>query len=103
MLNLDKFIELKKQREHNKKKCYKTILKQINTNIDLTMSQSINFIIFEIPPFIIGEADYNTLECIDYIINKIKNDKEFKKILEEIKFYEPNVIYIKWNLNIILG
>ena len=32
-----------------------------------------------------------------------KSENVFKKILEEIKFYEPNVIYIKWNLNIILG
>jgi hypothetical protein len=47
----------------------------------------------------IGEVDYEMLESINYIIEKLKKDKTFIKIMEEIKFYEPNIIYIKWNLN----
>jgi hypothetical protein len=102
MLNLNKYIELKKQREINKKKCFKTIVKSITSNIDSCISQNINFYVYQAPPFIFGEVEYDLLESIDYIIKKIKHDKNFKQILEEIKFYEPNLIYIKWNINKIL-
>ena len=98
MLNLDKFAELKKKTLENKKKCYKKIYKNVIKLIELNISQNNNFLIYESSPFIIGEVDYEMLECIDYIIKKIKKDKTIMKILEEISFYEPNVIYIKWNL-----
>jgi hypothetical protein len=99
MLNLDKFAKLKKQREINKKKCYKTVLKQIISNVEMTISQDINFLFFEMEPFVIGEADYDMLECVNYIIDKINEDKNFKKILEQIHFYEPNLLFIKWDLS----
>jgi len=99
MLNLDKFAEIKKQREVNKKKCYKKIFKQVITYVEMTIEQNVDFIVYEIAPFVIGEADYNMLECVNYLIDKIKNDDNFKKILDQIYFYEPNLLYIKWNLS----
>ena len=39
------------------------------------------------------------LECINYVINKIKEDKNFKKILNQISYYEPNLLYITWDLS----
>jgi hypothetical protein len=98
MLNLDKFTEIKKQRELNKKKSYKKIFKQIITYVEMTMEQNVNFLVYEMAPFIIGEVDYDMLECVNYSIDKIKSDKNFKKILDQIQFYEPNLLYIKWNL-----
>ena len=98
MLNLDKFAEIKKQRQKNKKKCYKKVFKQIISYVEMTMTQDINFLVFEMEPFVIGEAEYNMLECVNYIINKIKEDKNFKKILDQINFYEPNLLYINWDL-----
>ena len=99
MLNLDKFAKLKKQREINKKKCYKTVLKQIISTVEMTISQESNFLFFEMEPFVIGEADYDMLECVNYIIDKINKDKNFKKILDQINFYEPNLLFIRWDLN----
>ena len=99
MLNLNKISELKNQALKNKKKCYKKIYKNIIKTIENIISQNINFFIYEATPFIIGEVDYEMLECINYIIEKLKKDKTFIKIMEEIIFYEPNIIYIKWNLN----
>jgi len=101
MLNLDKYIELKKQQEKKKKKCYKNIKSLFNNLIEHNIKSNINFIIYEMPPFIIGEPDYNILECINYVIEKIKDDKNFNKIIEEIQYYKPNVIYIKWNICLI--
>jgi len=98
MLNLDKFTKLQKKRKSNKKKCYKRILKQIITNVEINISQESNFIFFEMEPFIIGEAEYDMLECVNYLINKIKEDSNFKKILDSINFYEPNLLYIKWDM-----
>ena len=99
MLNLDKFIELKKQQKKKKKKCYKNIKSNIYHLIENKIKSNINFILYEMPPYVIGEAEYNILECINYIIEKIKDDEQFKKILEEIQYYQPNVLYIKWNFD----
>lgn len=99
MLNLNKISELKNQAFKNKKKCYKKIYKNIIKTIENIISQNINFYVYEATPFIIGEVDYEMLECINYIIKKFKKDKTFIQIMEEIIFYEPNIIYIKWNLN----
>jgi hypothetical protein len=99
MLNLDKYTKLKKAREDNKKKCYKKVLKQIINDVETVMIQDVDFIVFEVEPFIFGETEYNMLECVDYVINKIKKDKNFIKIIEHISFNEPNLLYIKWNLS----
>ena len=47
----------------------------------MTMTQDINFLVYEMQPFVFGEAEYEMLECVNYVINKIKIDKNFKKIL----------------------
>jgi hypothetical protein len=97
MLNLDKYTKIKKARESMKKKCYKKVFKQIIYQVETVMIQDVDFIIFEVEPFMIGEAEYDMLECVDYVINKIKKDKGFLKILDQIDFYEPNILYIKWD------
>ena len=98
MLNLDKYTKIKKAREATKKKCYKKVFKQILYEVETVMIQDVDFIVFEVDPFMIGEAEYDMLECIDYVINKIKKDEGFLKILDQIDFYEPNILYIKWDL-----
>jgi len=99
MLNLDKYTKIKKAREAIKKKCYKKVFKQIIYQVETVMIQDVDFIVFEVDPFMIGEAEYDMLECIDYVINKIKKDEGFLKILDQIYFYEPNILYIKWDLD----
>ena len=99
MLNLDKYAKIKKAREAIKKKCYKKVFKQIINEVETVMIQDVDFIVFEVDPFMIGEADYDMLECIDYVINKIKKDESFLKILDQIDFYEQNLLYIKWDFN----
>lgn len=98
MLNLDKYAKLRKEREYNKKKSYKQEHKRFLNEIETVMIQDINFHVFEVEPFIMGEVEYNMLECVDYIIDQVQNDKNFIKILEDIHFCEPNLIYVKWNL-----
>lgn len=99
MLNIDKYVKLKKEQKENKKKCYKKVLKQIISEIESVMIQDVDFIVFEVEPFMIGEIEYNMLECIDFVINKINKDESFIKISGQIHFFEPNTLYIKWNLN----
>lgn len=99
MLNLDKFAKIKKERDTIKKKCYKKVLKKIISYVEINISQNLNWLIYEMEPFILGEVEYDMLECINYIIEEITIDSNFKKILEQIQFYEPNIIYIKWNID----
>jgi hypothetical protein len=101
MINLDKYSKLKKKRNEIKKKSYKKVLKQIISEVESIMIQDIDFIVFEVEPFLIGVIEYDMLECIDYVINKINKDESFKKILAQVNFFEPNILYIKWDLSVI--
>lgn len=98
MLNLEKYAKQKKEKEKNKKKCYKNILKQVNAMIEKNMDQSMDHVIYKAPTMLFDETDYDMLESINYIINKIIKDKEFEKILVDMKFIEPNILFIKWDL-----
>ena len=99
MLNIDKYSKFKKTRQTNKKKCYKKVFKHLLSEVENIMLQEVDFLVFEVEPFMIGEIDYNMLECVNYLIEKIKKDKNFKLILEQIDFFEPNILYVKWDLN----
>jgi hypothetical protein len=99
MLKLKKYIEIQKQKNEKKKKCYKNILKNINKLIEEKILDNTNYLIFELFPIIIGEADYNMFECTEYLIENLNKEK----IMEDVSFYEPNVLYIKWDINKIIN
>jgi len=100
-LNLEKYIKFKKEQEAKKKACYKNILQQVNTMIMESMDKQIDHINYEIPPFIFGELDYDPLESVHYIIKKLKHNKTFKKMITRMDFYEPNILFIQWDMAVL--
>ena len=78
-LNLEKYAQIKKDKEKQRKKCYKNILQQINNIIMIKMDHGANNIIYTIPMFIIGESEYDPLESIEYVIKKLT-----KQLLEDL-------------------
>lgn len=98
-LNLEKYTKQKKEREKNKKRCYKSNLAQVNTMITNSMDRLNNNISYEIPVFIFGEVDYDPTESALYIVKKLTKNLVFKRILTDIKILEPNILYIEWDLS----
>ena len=98
-LNLEKYTKQKKERERNKKRCYKNNLSQVNTMITNSIDRQNNSISYEIPVFIFGEIDYDPTESALYIVKKLTKNIMFKRILTDIKILEPNILYIEWDLS----
>lgn len=97
ILNMNYYRQIEFQKKKIKHKFFDSIFNLIIEKIKILASNSENWCIYEIPPFVFGNPDYDMNEISSYIINKfdyyIKN-----KDIDEIKFYEPNLIYIKWSL-----
>lgn len=98
-LNLEKYAQIKKDKEKQRKKCYKNILQQINNIIMIKMDHGANNIIYTIPMFIIGESEYDPLESIEYVIKKLTKQLLFKRIVTKIEIYDPNSLYIEWDMS----
>jgi hypothetical protein len=98
-LNLEKYVTFKKDQQIKKKECYKNILEQVSNMIMNSMDSLIDHINYEIPPFIFGELEYEPLESVHYVIRKLKHNKSFKKIITKMDFYEPNILYIQWDMS----
>jgi hypothetical protein len=96
-LNMDEFRKKKEQIDNIKfttfDKIYKLVIEQIKYSAD-SLSE---YCIYEIPVFMLYEPLYNVKEVSDYIIQKL-NIKITENHLSEVKFYEPNIIFIKWSL-----
>lgn len=98
-LNLEKYTKEKRDREKNKKRCYKNILTQVNTMITNSMDRHNNSISYEIPVFIFGEVDYDPTESALYVVKKLTKHVIFKRIMTNIKILEPNILYIEWDIS----
>jgi hypothetical protein len=98
-LNLEKYAQQKKDKERQRKKCYKKVLEQINNIIMIKMDHGANSIKYTIPMFIIGESEYDPLESIEYVIKKLTKQMLFKRIVTKIEIYDPNILYIEWDLD----
>ena len=98
-LNLEKFIQQKKDKEKLKKKCYKNVIEQINNIIKVSMDHGASNMTYTIPMFIIGEADYDPLESVEYVIKKLSKQVLFKRIVTKIEMYDPNILLIGWDLS----
>lgn len=97
-LNLDKFLKDRKKREKEKTNSYKKIYKYVATLISEGIKQDHHYIHYDIPIFDHESPDYEALECISYVLDKLKEQVLFKKIVSDIKILEPNTLYISWDL-----
>jgi len=95
ILNMDYYR--KKENEKKKIKCefFDTIYTLIIEKIKLLAENSIDWCLYEIPSFVIGCPNYTMNEISIYIIEKFSKYIKNKDI-EEIIFYQPNILYIKW-------
>lgn len=96
--NLKKYIKRKaKEKEKMKIACKKfcnTVCERIMDNIN----SKLDTLFFEFELTSIIDLYYDPLEAVNYTIKKLSEDKYYKKIIVDIKIYDPNILYIKWDI-----
>lgn len=99
-INFDKYKEETKIKEKNRKKIYKATLRHIELLINEKLATE-KYIIYEIPVVSLEEETYTFFGAIDYILEKLTKNKDFKKILVDLKVLNPNHLYIEWDINLL--
>lgn len=74
------------------KQIYKNILVDILTKIDKKANSKQMNLIYRIPIVIVGETEYNSLTCMNYVIKKIIKQGFF------CCHHVDNYIYIDWSM-----
>lgn len=91
MLNIYSLNNIRDQKELNKMEIYKKVLRKCHHRIITCSTKGDTFCFYIIPEYIYGIPKYNTLNCAQYIVNKLKKNK-FR-----VAYTYPNLIYISWN------
>lgn len=90
MVTAEELIKKQKERDYRKNITFNKIYEFIESKI-VTSSAANNYHTwYQIPEFMVGLPLYSLIDCKDYIIKRLKENKF------EIEFYEPNIILIKW-------
>lgn len=97
-VNIQAYIDEKKKKEKKRRKAYKVILSGVNQEITESLELT-NTILIPIPSIMLEVEDYNPLEALEYIIDKLCKNKQFIQIVDEIKIIQPCTLYIKWDLD----
>lgn len=84
-------FDKRRQRDGAKLKTYNTILEQIYTRIRSTSKQGGDpWIVYTVPPFIIGLPMIDLEDCIVYIVYMLRQQSY------EVRYTYPNLLYISW-------
>lgn len=91
-LNLDELYERRRELQEQKITIYKKILSRILKKIKTTsrLKHNEQFCFYVVPEIIIGFPRYNIKACIDYIIERLEENKLY------VKYTDPNMLFISW-------
>ena len=80
------------QRDTSRLKAYNQILSQIQNRIyhTSTLSESANYIMYTVPPFVLGLPSIDLEDCIVYLVHMLRQNGFV------VKFTYPNLLYISW-------
>ena len=97
-LNMNFFRNKKKLLNDMKFDIYNKLYNDVINKIKMYATNLKEFCLIEIPLFQFGKSEYNINDAIEYIISNLNNEIK-KNNLYEVKYYEPNVLYISWKLD----
>ena len=80
------------QRDTSRLKAYNQILSQIQNRIYHTsqLSETANYIMYNVPPFVLGLPAFDSEDCIIYLVHMLRQNGF------NVKFTYPNLLYISW-------
>jgi hypothetical protein len=79
-------------RDNARLRAYDQILKQIQARIRTTaeLPGNPNYLVYTVPPFILGLPAIDLQDCIVYIVHQLRTSGF------EVRFTYPNLLYISW-------
>jgi Family of unknown function (DUF5759) len=85
-------FEKRVARDNARLRAYNQLLKQIHVRISGTaaLPGNPNYLIYTIPPFIIGLPALDLQDCVVYIVYQLRTSGF------EVRFTYPNLLYISW-------
>lgn len=85
-------FEKRRARDNARLKAYNQILNQIHTRIYHTsqLSGTTNYLVYTVPPFILGLPSLDLEDCIVYIVHMLRQSGF------EVRYTYPNLLYISW-------
>lgn len=91
-VNLDELYERRREIQEQKEAIYKRILSRILKKIKMTsrVKHDEQYCFYLIPEVIIGYPRYNVSACIEYVIEKLEENKLY------VKYTHPNMLFISW-------
>ena len=91
ILKPNELFEKRRQRDGARLKAYNQILEQIYTRIRSASRQGADpWIVFTVPPFILGLPRIDLEDCIVYIVYMLRQQSY------EVRYTYPNLLYISW-------
>ena len=85
-------FEKRVARDAAKLRAYNQVLTQIQHRIKVTaeMAGNQNYLLYTVPPFILGLPAIDLQDCIVYVVHQLRTGGF------EVKFTYPNLLYISW-------
>ena len=85
-------FEKRVARDSAKLRAYNQVLTQIQNRIRTTaaLSGNQNYLIYTVPPFILGLPAIDLQDCIVYVVHQLRTGGF------EVRFTYPNLLYISW-------
>jgi len=79
-------------RDSAKLRAYNQVLQQIQNRIKMTatLPGNPNYLLYTVPPFILGLPAIDLQDCIVYIVHQLRTGGF------EVRFTYPNLLYISW-------
>ena len=91
-ISLSELYSIKDKKEKTRYNTFDKIIEQCHLKIKKTAIVGGMNITFEIPYFVFGAPLYKIDECINYVVNALRNNGLFVQILQP-----NNIIYVSWN------
>ena len=85
-------FEKRVARDSAKLRAYNQVLQQIQNRIKMTatLPGNPNYLLYTVPPFILGLPAIDLQDCIVYIVHQLRTGGF------EVRFTYPNLLYISW-------
>lgn len=93
-ISLSELYSLKDKKEHTKHSIFDKIIEKCHDKIKKSALIGGMNIFFEVPYYIYGAPLYKIEDCLNYIVNALRNNGLFVQILSQPN---NNILYISWN------
>jgi hypothetical protein len=92
-LDLEELYETKQKMDVNRLNIYNKLLRKVHSRIKTASRQRENnqFCWFVMPELLVGYPNYNTSECLLYIVSQLEKDGFLTR------YVHPNLLLITWN------